>query len=106
VRELNKNVDLQLLPAAAKDRDAERRHLREERKQLEEDVAAFEAEKRGKSAHEAETEEHVRRIEAEIVRLQTREKVPSLLTCVWKFMFSRVTVLQIKSNQQIFYCFF
>jgi hypothetical protein len=92
VRELNRNPDLPLLAAA--DSETDRRQLREERKQLEEDVAAFEAEKRGKAAHEAETEEHVRRMEAEIVRLQTREKVAvTLFSCMWKFMFSRVTSL-------------
>ncbi len=75
MRELNRKPDLPLLAATAADSDAERRQLREERNQLEEDVAAFEEEKRGKAAHEAETEEHIRRMEAEIVRLQTREKV-------------------------------
>jgi hypothetical protein len=82
VIELNRNPNLPLLAATPTNSDAERQQLREERKQLEEDVAAFEAEKCGTAAHEAETEEHVRHMEAEIVRLQTREKVAVTLQVV------------------------
>ncbi len=103
VRDLNRNPDLPLLAATPTNSDAERQQLREERQQLEEDVAAFEAEKRGKAAHEAETEEHVRHMEAEIVRLQTREKVRWLHFSV--LCGNSCFLSYFKSNQQTFYEF-